>query len=227
MKGKTAINTQLEISFDVELNNYLTDSEAMITGVDEVGRGCIFGAVVAVAVVLPVKDIIKLEEIGVTDSKKLTAKKRENLVSQIQNIVRDYQIAEIDNKTIDKINILQASFQAMTEAINSLKCSPNLCLIDGNFALPNLQFRQLSLVKGDLRSPVIGCASILAKVWRDQQIIKLSEKFPQYDLQNNKGYPTKKHLEAIQKHGLTPYHRLSFSPCQKVALLHESLLEGI
>jgi len=211
MKDQIKTISQLELPLDLDLNKYLADSEAMIAGVDEVGRGCIFGAVVAVAVILPVKLISKLEDIGVTDSKKLTAKKRENLVSKIHGIVQDYQVAEIDNKIIDKINILQASFQAMTEAINNLKSSPDLCLIDGKFTLPSLQFRQLSIIKGDLQSPVIGSASILAKVWRDKQIIKLAEKFPEYDLANNKGYPTKKHLAAIKKYGLTSYHRLNIN----------------
>jgi len=198
------------------LNEYITDSEALIAGVDEVGRGCLFGQVVAGAVILPVKSINQLTEIGVKDSKKLTAKKRADLVSQIQEIVFDWQVTEIDNKMIDQINIFQASLLAMSQAINQLKCTPILCLIDGKFSLPNLEYPQLNLVKGDLRSPVIASASILAKVWRDQKIVEYAEKFPEYDLANNKGYPTKKHLEAIKKYGVTPFHRLSFKPCNLV-----------
>lgn len=200
------------------LNDYLTDSEAMVAGVDEVGRGCLFGAVVAAAVVLPIKSVVKLEQIAVTDSKKLTAKKRENLVIQIEEIVTDWQIAAVDNQIIDQINIFQASLQAMTQAINQLKYTPDLCLIDGKFTLPNLQYPQLNLIKGDGRSTVIGSASIVAKVWRDQQIIKYANQFPEYDLAQNKGYPTKKHLEAIKKYGITSLHRQSFSPCQSNAV---------
>ncbi len=208
-KKKTALSLP-----EFNLSDYLTDSEAMVAGVDEVGRGCLFGSVVAAAVVLPVKSIVKLEQIAVTDSKKLTAKKRESLVSQIKEIVSDWQIAEVDNHTIDQINILQASLQTMTQAINQLKYPPALCLIDGKFTLPNLQYSQLNLIQGDRRSPVIGSASIIAKVWRDQKIIKYADQFPEYDLAKNKGYPTKKHLEAIKKYGTTPFHRRSFSPCK-------------
>jgi ribonuclease HII len=196
------------------LNDYLTNSEAMVAGVDEVGRGCLFGSVVAAAVVLPIKSIVRLEEIVVRDSKKLTAKKRENLVNQIEEIVTDWQIAAVDNQIIDQINIFQASLQAMTEAVNQLKYAPALCLIDGKFTLPNLKYPQLNLVKGDERSTVIASASIVAKVWRDQQMSQYAEQFPQYDLEQNKGYPTKKHLEAIKKYGISPLHRQSFSPCQ-------------
>lgn len=198
------------------LDDYITDSEALVAGVDEVGRGCLFGQVVASAVILPVKSINQLTEIGVKDSKKLTEKKRADLVSQIKDIVLDWQVAEVDNKIIDQINIFQASLLAMSQAINQLKYTPILCLIDGKFPLPNLEYPQLNLVKGDLRSSVIAGASILAKVWRDQKIVEYAEKFPEYDLANNKGYPTKKHLEAIKKYGVTPFHRLSFTPCNLV-----------
>lgn len=187
-----------------------SSSDCLIVGVDEVGRGCLFGEVVAAAVAMPLKQIRLLKEIGVNDSKKLTAKRREALVSQIQGLVRGYCIIEVDNKTIDEINIFQASLKAMTEAVMGLSVSPYLCLIDGKFTLPNLPFPQLSLVKGDARSPLIASASILAKVWRDQKMIEYDQLYPNYDLKNNKGYGTKKHRDAIATYGLTPLHRQSF-----------------
>lgn len=184
--------------------------DSLIIGVDEVGRGCLFGGVVAAAVAMPLKKIHLLKEIGVNDSKKLTAKKREALVTPIQSLVTSYCIVEVDNKTIDRINIFQASLQAMTEAIMGLSISPYLCLIDGKFTLPTLPFPQLSLIQGDMRSPLIASASILAKVWRDRQMLEYDQIYPHYDLKNNKGYPTKKHKDAIALHGLTPLHRQSF-----------------
>ena len=202
-----------------KLSDYLTDSEAMVAGVDEVGRGSLFGSVVASAVMLPVKSIVQLEEIAVTDSKKLTPKRREYLVNQIKEIVTDWQITEVDNQTIDQVNILQASLKAMTEAIHQLKPTPILCLIDGKFTLPHLRYPQINLIKGDARSLIIGAASIIAKVWRDQQVIRYAEQFPEYDLASNKGYPTKKHLEALKKYGVSPLHRLSFSPCQTITAI--------
>jgi ribonuclease HII len=196
------------------INDYINDTSDLIGGVDEVGWGCLFGEVVACAVVLPVDDFYKLENIGVTDSKKLTAKKREILLPQIKEIVTDWYIAEVDNFIIDDINIFHASLQAMTKAINGLSVNPALCLVDGKFPLPELKYPQQTLIKGDLRWPVIAAASILAKVWRDQKMIKYHELYPEYDLKNNKGYGTKKHLEAIKKYGITPLHRLSFAPCK-------------
>jgi ribonuclease HII len=158
--------------------------------------------------------LYRLENIGVKDSKKLTAKKREALVPQIQDIVTHWHIIEVDNLTIDQINIFQASLQAMTNAIHGLPVNPFLCLVDGKFSLPKLKYPQKTLVKGDLRSSVIAATSILAKVWRDQKMIQYHEQYPMYDLKNNKGYGTKKHLEAIKKYGVTPLHRLSFGPCK-------------
>jgi ribonuclease HII len=124
---------------------------------------------------------------------------------------------------IDRINILQASLLAMKQAINNLSVSPDLFLIDGNQRLPDFSFSQITVVKGDLRSPVIGAASILAKVWRDEQMIKYHQEYPMYDFTHNKGYGTKKHLEAIATYGLTPQHRLSFTPCKNFAVVNNQL----
>jgi ribonuclease HII len=194
------------------LESFYSNPHNLIAGVDEVGRGCLFGDVVAVAVVVPVKAIALLQNLGVKDSKKLTAKKRIALVEQIESIVIDAQMGVVDSETIDHINILQSSLQAMAQALNKLKVTPDLCLIDGKFPVPDLSFPQVTMVRGDGRSPVIASASILAKVWRDRKMIEYSQQYPHYDLENNKGYGTKKHLQAIKKYGITPHHRQSFTP---------------
>ncbi|MGY6530231.1 MAG: ribonuclease HII [Cyanobacterium sp.] len=185
---------------------------ALVAGVDEVGRGCLFGEVVAAAVVMPVNKIHFLADLGVKDSKKLTPKKRDALVPHIQSLVTDYGIGVMDVATIDKINILQASLCAMYGALTNLKVVPELCLVDGNQSIPKLPYPQITMIQGDGRSPLIAAASILAKVWRDQKMVEYSLKYPHYDLENNKGYGTKKHLRAIEKYGITPHHRRSFSP---------------
>ncbi|BAQ65286.1 ribonuclease HII [Geminocystis sp. NIES-3709] len=200
---------------DFSISDYISDGEGLVAGVDEVGRGCLCGSVVACAVVLPYNKSYLLENIGVKDSKKLTAKQREEKVSAIKAIVMDWCIAEVDHKTIDSINIHHASLLAMSNAIKGLSVSPSLCLVDGKFSLPNLSYPQVSLIKGDARSSIIASASILAKVDRDNKMIAYHDQYPEYDWKNNKGYGTKKHLLAIKKYGLTPLHRLSFSPCQE------------
>ena len=204
-------------SLDIPFENYVDSDSALIAGVDEVGRGCLCGSVVASVVVIPFCKLEELNQMGITDSKKLTAKKREKLVPQIKEFITDWQIAEVDSQTIDRINILQASLQAMKQAITSLSVTPDLCLIDGNQLIPNLSYPQITVVKGDLRSSIIGAASILAKVWRDQKMMAYHQQYPMYDFNNNKGYGTKKHLEAIAKYGITPQHRLSFAPCKNLA----------
>jgi len=207
----------MDIIKDVK-DKYIKDDLALVVGVDEVGRGCLFGGVVACAVVLPYHRAYLLDEIGVKDSKKLTAKQRLVKISAIQSIVSDWCIAEVDNHTIDKINIHHASLLAMKNAIEGLSVSPSLCLIDGKFIVPNLAYPQVSIVKGDDRSSIIASASILAKVYRDEKIVSYHNQYPQYDLKNNKGYGTKKHLSALKKYGITPHHRLSFSPCQEALI---------
>ncbi|MBD2394228.1 ribonuclease HII [Cyanobacterium aponinum FACHB-4101] len=205
---------QKKINFLESSLNYSllkSDSDSLIVGVDEVGRGCLFGGVVAAAVAMPLKKIHLLRDIGVNDSKKLTPRKRESLINPIKAVVDCYSIVEVDNITIDQINIFQASLLAMTRAILNLSISPYLCLVDGKFTLPNLSFPQISLIKGDMRSPLIASASILAKVWRDEKMLEYDQRYPNYDLKNNKGYGTKKHQDAIALYGLTPLHRKSFN----------------
>ena len=200
--------------FDCRSLPQLSTSEALVAGVDEVGRGALFGPVVAGAIVIPVSVVDKLTEIGVKDSKKLSAKKRSQLSLQINELALDTQIGCVDNYKIDEINIFQASLLAMTQAVKKLQPRPAVCLVDGRHPLKNLQLPQYNLIKGDLRSPIIAAASIIGKVWRDELIIKYGLDYPNYDLAANKGYGTKKHLDALAKYGATPLHRLSFRPCR-------------
>lgn len=191
----------------------ISTPNSLIGGVDEVGRGSLFGCVVASAVVIRKKDIPNLINLGVTDSKKLSHKRRQELFNPIKETVLSWEIAQATVTEIDEINILQASLLAMKRAILELEIKPEIVLVDGNKSIPNLPILQQTMIKGDLRSPVIAAASILAKVWRDDLIVKMAEKYPQYDLIANKGYGTKKHLLAIEKYGITEEHRISFSPC--------------
>ena len=192
----------------------LTCAEDLIAGVDEVGRGALFGVVVTAAVILPKSALVDCQELGIKDSKKLSARRREILVPQIQSIAIAYHIGIATVAEIDRLNILQATLVAMHRAITGLAVTPDLCLVDGNKPIPNLGIPQQTLVKGEDRSISIAAASILAKVWRDRLMIELGEIYPLYHLANHKGYGTAQHLMAIEKHGITPEHRQSFSPCR-------------
>lgn len=178
----------------------------LIAGVDEVGRGPLIGPVVAAAVILPLN--YKLE--GLTDSKKLSEKKREQFYEIIKRDAISIGIGIIDEKRIDEINIYEATKEAMYMAINNLNPKPEHILID---AMPlNLDIPTTSIIKGDLLSLTISAASVIAKVTRDHMLYELDKEYPMYDLKNNKGYGTKKHLEGIRKYGITKYHRLSYKP---------------
>ena len=192
----------------------LTCAEDLIAGMDEVGRGALFGVVVTAAVILPKSALLDCQELGVKDSKKLSARRREILVPQIQSIAIAYNIGIATVVEIDRLNILQATLVAMHRAITGLTVTPELCLVDGNKPIPNLDIPQQTLVKGEDLSISIAAASILAKVWRDRLMIELGEIYPLYHLANHKGYGTAQHLMAIEKHGITPEHRQSFSPCR-------------
>lgn len=191
-----------------------TCEEDLIAGVDEVGRGALFGVVVTAAVILPKSALLDCHEWGIKDSKKLSARKRELLVPRIQEVATAYSIGIATVTEIDKLNILQATLVAMKRAITGLEITPKLCLIDGNKSVPNLYIPQQTLVKGEDRSISIAAASILAKVWRDRLMIELDQIYPQYYLASHKGYGTAQHLMAIEQHGITPEHRQSFSPCR-------------
>lgn len=205
---------QVFSSFDLSLLSEFSNSEVLIAGVDEVGRGCLFGPVVAAAVVFSLAQVPQLIEIGVRDSKQLSAKQRLDLVEQIQKLAHSSQVSYATAQEIDQVNILRASLLAMKRAVVRLKVQPIVCLVDGKQAIPELAIRQKNIIKGDQRSPLIAAASIIAKVWRDELIVRLAQKYPNYDLIANKGYGTLKHRLALQKYGPSPQHRLSFRPCQ-------------
>ncbi len=180
----------------------------IIGGVDEVGRGPLIGSVVTACVVLPKN--FRLE--GLTDSKKLSEKKRNKFYDVIMNSALAVGIGECSESEIDKYNIYEATKIAMKRAINnaSKKIKIEHVLID---AMPlDIDIPTTSIIKGDAKSISIAAASVIAKVTRDRMMYELDKKYPMYDLANNKGYPTKKHIEAIEKYGITKYHRLSYKP---------------
>ncbi|MBE6753612.1 MAG: ribonuclease HII [Ruminococcaceae bacterium] len=179
---------------------------SIICGVDEAGRGPLAGPVFAAAVVLHPDTVIE----GVNDSKKLTEAKREALFDVICEQAADYSIAAADVAEIESLNILQATYLAMTRAVSGLKQPPQFALIDGNRMPPQLGCAGKTVVKGDGLSCSIAAASILAKVARDRFMLVLHEKYPQYGFDRHKGYGTPQHLEALRQHGPAPIHRLSF-----------------
>jgi ribonuclease HII len=176
-------------------------------GCDEAGRGCLAGPVVAAAVILPQKNPIP----ALNDSKKLNEKQREALRPLIEEKALAYAVAFIWPEEIDRINILQASFKAMHEAVNQLTIKPEHLLIDGNRFKPFEGIEHTCIIKGDGKMASIAAASILAKTNRDAYMEKLAQEFPNYAWLQNKGYPTIKHRKAITAHGLTMHHRKSFN----------------
>ncbi len=183
----------------------------LIAGVDEVGRGPLAGPVVAAAVILDPENPIE----GLADSKKLTEKRREALVVEIKEKALAWSVARAEVEEIDRINILQASLLAMKRAVETLSHSPELALIDGNHC-PDLDCRMEAIIKGDSKEPAISAASILAKVARDTEMAEMEQVYPGYGFAKHKGYPTKQHREAILKLGITPIHRRSYAPVQKM-----------
>ncbi len=184
----------------------LSNGASYVCGVDEAGRGPLAGPVFAAAVILPEGLIIE----GVNDSKKLSEKKREALFDVICEKALAYSISAVDEATIDEINILQATYQAMTDAVNGLDIKPDIALIDGNRIPPQLEVKSRAIVKGDAQSMSIACASILAKVSRDRFMLKIAELYPEYMFEKHKGYGTALHVEKILEYGASPVHRKSF-----------------
>ena len=177
----------------------------LIAGVDEVGRGPLAGPVCVACVMMPLDDIVE----GVDDSKKISEKKRDLLFEQIKEKSICYSIQMIDEQTIDKINILEATKLAMKKAIESMDIKPDIVLVDAISKLDtNVEIR--GIIKGDMLSYSIGCASILAKVTRDRLMCDLAKEYPEYGFEKHKGYGTKQHIEAIKEYGPCVYHRLSF-----------------
>lgn len=186
-------------------NGYRAQGYTNIAGVDEAGRGPLAGPVYAAAVILPPDVIIK----GINDSKKLSEKRREELFDEITEKAVAYNICSIDEKRIDEINILNATFEAMNGAVNGLKLQPDFVLIDGN-RIGGMTVPHETVIKGDSKSISIAAASILAKVSRDRFICEMAEKYPQYGFEQHKGYGTRAHNEAILKYGPCEIHRKTF-----------------
>lgn len=189
----------------------LTVDERFVAGVDEVGRGPLAGAVVAAAVILDPERPIE----GLTDSKKLTEKRRDALFDEIKEKALAWALGRAEAEEIDEINILQASLLAMKRAVESLPVNAQHALVDGN-RCPDLSCTSEAIVKGDLTVPCISAASILAKVTRDREMEALDEEYPGYGLAKHKGYPTKVHMEALALLGPTPIHRKTFGPVKKL-----------
>ena len=183
-----------------------------IAGIDEVGRGCIIGPVIAAAVILDPERPIQ----GLTDSKKLSDKKRRQLAAEIMSSALGWAIGRAEASEIDTINILQASLLAMHRAVSQLNPAPDLARVDGN-RLPLLPCPGEAIVQGDLLMSEISAASILAKVTRDDEMLILDALYPGYDLALHKGYPTKAHLAALEKLGPCAQHRFSFGPVKRWA----------
>ncbi|MBT5634656.1 MAG: ribonuclease HII [Gammaproteobacteria bacterium] len=190
---------------------------SVIAGVDEVGRGPLIGAVVAAAVVLPENHGI----IGLADSKKLSAKRRELLAEEIRDVAVDWAVTEASHLEIDEINILHASMLAMKRAVEQLSCPIDKVLVDGN-RLPDLSLPAEAIIKGDSKIEAISAASIIAKVARDRMMLELHQQHPEYGFDRHKGYPTKLHFEMLKKYGVLEQHRRSFRPVQRqIALTTE------
>ena len=192
------------VDYSIE-NEYREKGFNIICGVDEAGRGPLAGPVYAAAVILPSDCVIE----GLNDSKKLTEKKREALFDEIKEKALAYGIASADEKEIDEINILNATFLAMKRAIASLSVKPDLALIDGN-QKPHTDIEEVTVIKGDAKSMSIAAASVLAKVSRDRFMLEMAEKYPQYEFARHKGYGTKLHYEKIAQYGVCDIHRRTF-----------------
>jgi len=183
-----------------------------IAGVDEVGRGPLIGPVVTACVILPKN----FECSGLTDSKKLTEKKREEYFDYIMDHALSVSVGIMSEKVIDEVNIYEATKLAMYQAINNSKIKPEHVLIDA-MKLENLDMPSTSIIKGDAKSISIAAASVIAKVTRDRMMLELDKEYPMYGFKKHKGYPTKKHIEAIEKYGILDSHRKTFKPVSQYA----------
>lgn len=182
------------------------EKNVLIAGLDEVGRGCLAGPVVCAAVIMPLEKELIID--GINDSKKLTAKERERLDKLIREKAIAYSISIIDKETIDEINILEATKLGMKNAVENLKIKPNILLIDA--VKIESDIKQENIIKGDEKSYNIACASIIAKVYRDNYMKQISLKYPLYNFAQNKGYGTREHIECLLKNGPCQIHRKTF-----------------
>jgi ribonuclease HII len=188
----------------------LTIQASSIAGIDEVGRGALFGPVVTAAVILPTQTHAELIVAGVKDSKKLSADRRTTLAKLIQETAQSFHIGLATVTEIATLNIRGATLLAMTRAVQGLETQPEICLVDGRDRVPNIQIDQITLIQGDDRSVSIAAASILAKVYRDELICQWAQEYPDYGLDRHKGYGTSQHRQALQTYGATPEHRQKF-----------------
>ena len=199
----TKKESQISLNFE---HQAIADGYKFIAGVDEVGRGCLAGAVVAAACIL---DLSKPLPEGLNDSKKLSAKKREKIAAELKENALAYAVGQVEAEEIDRINILQATKKAMRLAVNNLSVHADFLLIDA-LELKDIPLPQKAIIKGDAFSASIAAASILAKVYRDNLISNLSSVYPEYGFEKHAGYGTKFHFEALKIFGATPIHRKSF-----------------
>ena len=188
------------------LKNYYEQGRVE-AGCDEAGRGCLAGSVYAAAVILPPD----YQNERLNDSKKLTARQRYALRQDIERDAVAWAVGVVTQQEIDQINILNASILAMHRALDQLQVRPEAIIVDGNRFKPYRDLPHTTIVKGDGKYLSIAAASILAKTYRDDEMIRLAQEYPDYDWQHNMGYPTRKHREAIRQHGITPYHRRTFN----------------
>ena len=194
-----------------DLDLFAPEQFSRIAGVDEVGRGCLAGPVVAAAVILDPNRPIK----GLRDSKKLSAKKREELAEEIKEKALAWSVAAMGPEVIDKINILQATLEAMKAAVEKLPVEPDFVQVDGN-KLPKWKWLSEAVVKGDDKVEWISAASIIAKTTRDAYMCKMAELYPQYGFEHHVGYGTAEHIKALKAYGPTPIHRKTFAPVREV-----------
>jgi ribonuclease HII len=206
-------NKQYSPTLEEEMTLYV-QGHSYIAGLDEAGRGCLAGPVVAAAVILPLTVDTSSQLAGVNDSKQLTALTRERLYHVIYQHALAVSVGFGSVELIDERNILQATKQAMRNALAQLSISPQALLLDA-LLLPDIALPQRSLIKGDSRSLSIAAASIIAKVTRDRFMLQLHEEYPVYGFAQHKGYGTAMHLAALQEHGITPHHRKSFAPVRE------------
>ncbi len=182
-------------------------SDVIEAGCDEAGRGCLAGPVYAAAVILPPDFQCKM----LNDSKQLTEKKRYQLRQVIEREALAWAVGVVDNREIDEINILRASILAMHRALDALTVRPQEIIVDGNRFYPYRNLPHTTVVKGDGKYMSIAAASILAKTYRDDYMLRLHQEYPQYHWDSNKGYPARVHRDAIRQYGVTPYHRMSYN----------------
>lgn len=194
-----------------DLDLFAPEQFSRIAGVDEVGRGCLAGPVVVAAVILDPNRPIK----GLRDSKKLSAKKREELAEEIKEKALAWSVAAMGPEVIDKINILQATLEAMKAAVEKLPVEPDFVQVDGN-KLPKWKWLSEAVVKGDDKVEWISAASIIAKTTRDAYMCKMAELYPQYGFEHHVGYGTAEHIKALKAYGPTPIHRKTFAPVREV-----------